>query len=175
MISDSTPWTQYPRIVEKKIFGFTPGIVFNIVFETPVARVGLGVFDPNYPLGAITLANTLNAYDSEGNLLDSTTSGSFNFPVGAPGGGFSTYVGFEYLTNRIKRVELIGAGNGEVLGIDNVSFRRVAQIPEPGTFGLMFAGLAWVAGAVRRRNSWGQNSRNEKGTGTNKRVQTLGE
>lgn len=156
-IFDASGYTQFPGIVQGKIFGFTPGVTFNIVFDVPVARVGLGVFDPNYPAGSVTLVNTLNAYDAGGNLIESTASGSASFPVGPIGGVFSTYIGFAYATDTIKRIELVGAGSGEVLGIDNVSFARVpgvpeTEVPEPGTIGLLLAGVAGLAGFARHRS-----------------------
>jgi hypothetical protein len=136
--------------VTGNIFGFDANVTFSIVFDNPVATFGMGVFDPNYPGFGSTNTNRLRAYDSAGNVLEETLSGTSNFPVGPPGGSFSTYVGFTYGSELIKRIELVGAP-GDLLGIDNIGYLS-AQIPEPGSIALLVAGLAGLVVVARRRS-----------------------
>jgi len=153
-VASSLAYTQYPGVVTGKIFGFNANVSFSIGFAQPVAEFGMGVFDVNFPgtwpgYGTVTSVNTLRAYDAADVLLGETLSGTANFPVGAPGGGWSTFVGFRFATDQIARVELIGAP-GDLLGIDNVSFYRVSAVPEPASLALLAVGFAGIAG-VRRR------------------------
>lgn len=153
-IASSLAYPQYPGVVTGKIFGFTSNVSFFVDFAQPVAEFGMGVFDPNFPgtwpgYGTVTSVNTLRAYDAANVLLGETLSGTGNFPVGAPGGGWSTFVGFQFATDQIARIELVGAP-GDLLGIDNVSFYRVSAVPEPGSLTLLAVGLAGIVGFGRR-------------------------
>ncbi len=153
-IASSLAYTQYPGVVSGNIFGFVPNVGFFVDFAQPVAEFGMGVFDPNFPgtwpgYGTVTSVNTLRAYDAANVLLGETLSGSADFPVGAPGGGWSTFVGFRFATDQIARIELLGAP-GDLLGIDNVSFYRLRTVPEPGSLALLVAGLAGIVGFGRR-------------------------
>ena len=153
-IASSLGYTQYPGVVTGKIFGFIPNVSFFVDFAQTVAEFGMGVFDPNFPgtwpgYGTVTSVNALRAYDAANVLLGEALSGSADFPVGAPGGGWSTFVGFRFATDQIARIELIGAP-GDLLGIDNVSFYRLNTVPEPGSLALLALGLAGIAGFGRR-------------------------
>ncbi len=123
--------TQYPGIVTGNVFGLSDNIVFQILFDKPVATFGMGVFDPNFA------GNVLTAYDVNGNVLETTTSNTINFPVGAPGGQWSTYVGFTYNAHVIKKITLAGI-NSDLLSIDNVAYQRV-----PGPLPILGAAAAF--------------------------------
>jgi hypothetical protein len=152
-VASSLSYTQYPGVVSGNIFGFSSNVSFFVDFAQPVAQFGMGVFDPNYPgYGSpSTSVTTLRLYDAGNVLLGTTVSGTADFPVGPPGGSWSTFVGFTFATNQIARVELIGAP-GDLMGIDNVSFYRVTGVAEPGTLALLGLGLAGL-GLSRRRKA----------------------
>lgn len=156
-VASSLGYTQYPGIVTGNIFGFNANVSFFIDFAQPVSEFGMGVFDVNFPgtypgYGTVTVFNTLRALDAGNNVLESINSGTADFPVGPPGGTFSTFVGFARASNDIKRIELIGAA-GDLLGIDNVSFYRSlnGSVPEPGTLALLAAALIGLASYRRTR------------------------
>jgi len=130
-VASSLGFTQYPGVVTGNIFGLNADVTFSIVFDNPVATFGMGVFDPNYPGydGSVN-RNRLSAYDVSGNVLEFTESGTLDFPIGPPGGSWSTYVGFTYSTAVIKRIELVGAP-GDLLGIDNIGYLPPASVPGP--------------------------------------------
>ncbi|NLE06141.1 MAG: PEP-CTERM sorting domain-containing protein [Crenarchaeota archaeon] len=141
-------WTQHPGIFEGQYFGLGKGdrgfiIDFNGV---TVSEFGMGIFDPNYT------GNTLTAYDINNNVLETITSNvDPEFPVGPPGGSFSTFVGFTRATNDIARLELRHV-TGDWLGIDNVTFnRQTSSVPEPSTMWLLSIGMVGVIGNSFRR------------------------
>jgi len=156
-IFSTLAYTQHPGIVTGNVFGANANVSFFIDFAQPVAQFGMGVFDPNFPgtwpgYGTVTSVNVLRAYDAADMLLATTESGTADFAVGPPGGTWSTFVGFSFATNEIARVELVGA-TGDLLGIDNVSFYRVASVPEPGTLVLLALGLIGLGLSRNRRYS----------------------
>lgn len=76
------------------------GFIINFNGLT-VSEFGMGVFDLNYT------GNTLTAYDINNNIIENITSNvDPEFPVGIPGGTFSTFLGFSRITNDIAWAEL---------------------------------------------------------------------
>lgn len=142
----------HPGIFEGHYFG--PGRHdFLIEFATPVSQFGLGVHDPNFD------GNTLLAFDSMGNLLESATSAAGDpiFPTGPIGGSHSTFVGFVRPTADIAKVQLSNVfsalhGKTDLLGIDTVTYfdnGGMGAVPEPGSvallgIGCLAAGIAWT-------------------------------
>ncbi len=120
---------EHPGIYEGQFLGFGPNDYF-IEFDRPVAQFGFGIIDPNWE------GNIVRAYDSNNNIIETIVSVTSEFPVGATGGDFSTYVGFVRLSNDIKRIELIHAPAPNAnqlddhIGIDNVTYYELsAQNP----------------------------------------------
>jgi hypothetical protein len=142
-------WTQYPGIFDGQFFGLgygDRGFIINFNGAT-VSGFGMGIFDPNYT------GNVLTAYDIHNNILETLTSSvDPEFPVGNPGGYFSTFVGFKRNTSDIAWLELTNVP-GDWLGIDNVTFNgRTNSAPEPTTMLLFAAGLSGLA-VVRRKKA----------------------
>ena len=138
-------WTQFPGIFEGQFFGTGQGDRgYVIEFESPVAQFGMGIFDPNFT------GNVLRALDSSNNELEQLVSNvDPEFPVGPPGGGFSTFAGFSRSQNDIKRIELTHVA-GDWLAIDNVSYHVV---PIPAAVWLLASGLLGLAGIARQRKA----------------------
>ena len=123
---------------------------YTIAFASPVAQAGFGLFDPNF------VGNTINAFDSGGTLLE-TTSPDALFP---PGGSGADYLGFVRSSADIARIEIVAGTGGtsgtvvDALWIDNLSF-STTPVPEPGTTLLVGGGLLGLYGWRRRRGKGG--------------------
>lgn len=140
-------FTQYAGIFESQYYGFGEAN-FIIQFDGVVKEFGMGIFDPNFA------GNVMIAYDAFGNELERVTTGTDpEFPTGAVGGVFSTFVGFTRASADINRIELHSAP-ADVLGIDNVTYTALEEapnIPEPAT-GLVFMGSLIGFQYFRRKN-----------------------
>ena len=138
--------TNFPAFVSDKALGIAdtnPNLPnFTIAFASPVAQVGFGLFDPNFP------GNLISAYNSGGILLE-TTSPDALFP---PGGSGADYVGFVRGSADIARIEIVAGVSGnttDALWIDNLAFSST-PVPEPTTLLLLGLGLAGLG--FSRRN-----------------------
>lgn len=107
-------------------------------FAAPVSALGFELVDANG--GAITLS----LYRLDGSLIQNLDlSGRHNgFVAFSRAGGTADIAGFS-LTNRDDYYGV---------SIDNLVL-SAAPVPEPGSYALMLAGMAVVAGVVRRRRS----------------------
>lgn len=110
-------YTQYPNIFENQYLG-QGDYTYTLEFDDLVSEIGMGVFDPNYS------GTKLAVYDEDGVLIGEIKP----LPTGSPGGGFSTFLGFKYSENKIKKLVLTPEV-GDVLGIDNVTFHRTQTTP----------------------------------------------
>lgn len=146
--TDSYPLTgSFPTFVSDRALGIAdsdPSFPnFTITFAAPVAQVGFGLWDPNFP------GNLILAYDSAGNLLETTAPDA----LFAPGQGGADYLGFVRGTADIRRIEIVASvQNGvlDALWIDNLSY-SANPVPEPGSLLLLGSGLLGVAGLRRGR------------------------
>ena len=115
---------------------------FTIIFATPVAQVGFGLFDPNFEASD----SMIRAIDNDFNVLE-TASPDALFPPGCSG---ADYVGFSRATADIKAIEII-ASPDDALWIDNLAFSLTpANVPTPAPMMLMGEGLMLLA-RLRRR------------------------
>ncbi|MGO9335990.1 MAG: hypothetical protein ACLPY1_00640 [Terracidiphilus sp.] len=116
----------------------------TIDFSSPVGQVGLNVEE--FADGPYTV--TFSAYDGAALLGTYTANGS------DPDGGFASVLSFEGVEatggDEITSLVLSDA-NGNNLGIGPVTYGAASATPEPGTFGLLFTGLAGLGEMIRRR------------------------
>jgi hypothetical protein len=132
--------TSFPTFVSSMALGLADGDPsppnYTIAFASPVAQVGFGLFDPNF------FGNAINAYNSGGDLLE-TTSPDALFP---PGGSGADYLGFVRGSADIARIEIVAAFGGasgtvlDALWVDNLSFSST-PVPAPSTLLLISVGL----------------------------------
>jgi hypothetical protein len=106
----------------------------SITFSSPVLAVG-GYFDYAMPL-------TLQAYDSGDNLLGSVTS-AFSANLGLSGDPGSTPNEFLQLSfaSGISKLVITGDPSGGSFTLDDLTVTTSTQVPEPGTLGLLGAGV----------------------------------
>ena len=149
----ATTSASFPTFVSSIALGLPDAVSalpnYTIAFASPVAQVGFGLFDPNF------VGNTINAFDSGGTLLE-TTSPDALFP---PGGTGADYLGFVRSSGDIARIEIVAATDTtgtvvDALWIDNLSF-STTPAPEPGTTLLVGSGLLGLFGWRRRRGKGG--------------------
>jgi hypothetical protein len=117
---------------------------FTITFAAPVAQVGFGIFDANFP------GNMIRAYDVGGNLLEGTSP---DYLVPPSVGTGADYVGFVRGAADIKSIEIVAGVSGptaDSLWFDNLSFSPV-PVPEPAAMFLLGTGLVAAAVRLRRR------------------------
>lgn len=146
--TDPYPLTgSFPTFVSDRALGIAdpdPSLPnFTITFAAPVAQVGFGLWDPNFP------GNLILAYDSAGNLLETTAPDA----LFAPGQGGADYLGFVRGSADIKRIEIVASVQNSILDalwIDNLSY-SANPVPEPGSLLLMGSGLLGVASLRRWR------------------------
>jgi hypothetical protein len=137
---------------------YTSGASLEIVFGTPVTGVG---FDLQTKIvGAYGF--TLQAYDVNGNLLGSVTS-NIGLSTGSASSSFNTAV-FAGLTDAAGDISYVvitdtGANIGNGFAIDTslvyhypilAQTSQTQTTPEPGTLGLLGAGLIGLGWARRR-------------------------
>lgn len=106
----------------------------TVTFGTPVDYFG-GFF------GGLQIANSLSFTDIDGAQV-------VNIPSGAAGG--FAFVGFHSFGSSISSVTI--NANNDIISVDDLIFGNsvATVVPEPGTYALVFAGLAMI-GAVRAR------------------------
>jgi len=136
-------FTQHVDIFEGQYFGQGVNVI-TLSFLRNVTHVGFGLFDPNIP------TTSLSAFDRAGNLLETM------FPVtGPPGGGTSSYVGFERALGDIASVVVTPQG-GDLLGIDTISWQLavpVSQVPLPAAGFVLVGALGGLFGLRRRKQA----------------------
>ena len=135
----SAPIT-YPSYVSGNTYRVDPGTL-AINFSTPVFEVGFGLWDPSFQ------GTGFEVFDINGISL---TGGFVQAPTGLTGGSFATYLGVHETSNVISQV-IITAANGDLVGLDNISFSSAAPVPEPATMLLFGTGLAGLVGTRIRR------------------------
>lgn len=139
----------YPTYVSGLALGIpqipTPtGPAFRINFDSPVAQVGFGIFDPNFEGNEIIALGP-------GGVLEATTPDSL-FSMGGYG---ADYVGFSRNAADILYIDILPAIFGEngdqrdSLWVDNLSI-STTPIPVPNSILLIGTGLISLAG-VRRK------------------------
>jgi hypothetical protein len=110
---------------------------FYFDFTSNVSAFGLQI-------GAVNFTQTLSAFDSGGNLIESVTI--FNQSP-----SFVGYYGIASLSDNIGSFSLSSGSDWVVL--DNLSYvGGGAPVPEPSTMLLFGAGLAGLVGYTRRKN-----------------------
>lgn len=109
----------------------------TLAFSTPVAAVGAFL---NYAPGNGTA--TIGAYDANHALIESTNL-TFQTSGGTNVGEFH---GFKENSNLISYFTMTGA----YLGATNIT---VSAVPEPGTYGMLLAGLGLLGMVARRRKA----------------------
>lgn len=107
------------------------GNVETIAFASSYASVSI------WGASSMGGAFTMNAYSVDGTLLDSAVA------------DFSTnWTQLSVASNGIARIELIG--NNAAYAYDDLS---VSAVPEPSTWGMLFAGLGVMGWMMRRRTN----------------------
>jgi hypothetical protein len=123
---------------------FGSGGPATISFSNPVGQVGLNVEE--FADGPYTI--TFSAYDGATLLGTYTASGS------DPDGGYPSALSFEGVSatggDMITSLVLSDT-NGDNLGLGPITYGAATATPEPGTFGLLFTGLAGLGEMIRRR------------------------
>jgi hypothetical protein len=119
---------------------YTTGVGrFAFEFSSPVGAALLRLdWGQQNPLWAPL---SLNAYDSEGSLLESLVLASGGMDRVDRGN-----IGFSFADAGIRRLELSGH---YFSARDLVSGGAVAAVPEPATWAMMIAGFGMVGGAMR--------------------------
>lgn len=114
---------------------------FGFTFGTAVSAVGAYV--NQFQTAGVNNALTFLAYDQAGNIIDLFSYRVDTDPLGYNEGQF---LGFQHASADIYG---FGIADGTFV-LDNLTF-TAAPVPEPGTVGLMLAGLGLLGVAMRRR------------------------
>lgn len=121
------------------IFG-NRGDILRMSFSAAVDAVG---FDYN-PLGFLGNQTVFNAFDFQGNLLESFT---------VPGATGISYVPVAFSSSGISRVDIVQPNESWAYTIDNLSFQtQTRSVPEPASvLGLLTVGALGAGSALKRK------------------------
>lgn len=119
-------------------------VVFT--FSSPVAAFGLYVIDLYNP--GNSNPDTLVAYDNSGTQIAAVTAVGDNFQVPS---NSQYFMGLLSSSNNVKSVVFTNSPTGypDFVALDSIRFD--AAVPEPGSLGLIAAGLAWLGLRFRKR------------------------
>ncbi len=107
---------------------------------------GFGAF-MNYPVSGF-LPQTLSAFDSAGNLLETFDIGA-DAPISTPGGlNAGGFRGIQLATTNIAYIEFLG----DTAVFDNLTFSTTSRVPEPTSLALVGLALAGL-GLARRKQA----------------------
>lgn len=106
---------------------------------------GFGAF-MNYPVSGF-LPQTLSAFDSAGNLLETFDIGA-DAPISTPGGlNAGAFRGIQLATTNIAYIEFLG----DTAVFDNLTFSTTSRVPEPASLALVGLALAGLRLARRKQ------------------------
>ena len=115
-------------------------VTFNTVFNFSTAINAFGAYFTGVQRGDATLTFT-----------DGSTT-TLTMPEASLNDGGTTFFGFEDLGMSITSISYFTGTGGDFVGVDDIRYRTVAEVPIPASLPLLFGGVL-ALGAARRRKS----------------------